>query len=115
MLRHKETGKIEYELKIRGISQNVATHEQLTYENFRDHVLNYGQKDTLKLFQRRFMPDLEHGTVYHRILLKGYDVICPKGIIDDLDPYRSLLPLGFTYDDGFDSGFDDDDGDQDLI
>ena len=81
-MRNKKTNAIEYELKLRGIKQDIFTDLCMPYEAYKKKVLNFGKEETTYFWQQVFMPRLKEGKVYTKMALKSYDVVC-KSIIDD--------------------------------
>lgn len=78
-LRKKDESRdISYELKIRGIHQDITTEKCLAYEEFVKKVKNYGKEDTVRFFTNQFMPRIKEGNVYSKMVVKNYDVVLPK-------------------------------------
>lgn len=75
----------EYEIKLRGICQDILTDRLLCYEKFVRNVQNYGRFAAVGLRQQRFFPDLKKGIVSTAVFDKFYDVVMPKGIIDNVN------------------------------
>src|SRR4051794_9650024 len=69
-LRHKQTQKITYELKLRGIYQNLEADQALPYETFKADILNFGKNDAKQLWQHVFRPSIYQGKVHTMDVLK---------------------------------------------
>lgn len=94
-MRSHETGEISYDMKVRGIKQDLMTDVDLPYDYFKTMVKNYGQTNSKELWQHLFMPRLAEGIVYTKFVQKNFNLICPKGIIDDTSPSIDVYPHGF--------------------
>lgn len=94
-MRHKETGVITYDMKMRGIKQTVAVERLLSYEEFKRMVDDYPNAKPKALPQYRFMPRLACGDVLTKDVEKDYIVMNPKAIIDDLSIDMDCYPYGY--------------------
>ena len=110
-MRHKKTNKIEYELKMRGIKQDVLVDYELPFQVFKHKVKHFGSLRPTYVFQQLFRPKLAGGIaktdtgfllakkgaiVETMEFEKEMDVICPKGLVDDLDDiFMEVYPIGY--------------------
>lgn len=85
----------EYEMKLRGIAQNVLTDRALSYEHFTKMVKEFGRHAPVHLVQNQFIPKMRDGTVHTKFIDKIYDVVIPKGIIDNYKPRQPIYPFGY--------------------
>lgn len=86
-----KTGKIRYIIKCRGITYNDATASILTYDKFKDMVLNYSSDKKVLLSYHQFRPT-RLGHIYTKNLTKTYKVIYKKGFVS---PDLLVYPFGF--------------------
>ena len=94
---NKSTGEIEYEMKLRGIHFDVLAEQLLPYEVEKKKVMKYGQESPTILLQRLFRPNLREGTVITGDGLKIVDVICQKGLVNDIpgsEDFLDTVPFG---------------------
>lgn len=94
-LRHLKTNQISHEMKLRGIKQTIYTDKCLPYDEFVKKVKNFGQESTAHLLQNQFMPRLAEGRIFSKIVVKDYDVVLPKGCIDDTTTTLDVFPNGY--------------------
>ncbi|KAL3120432.1 hypothetical protein niasHT_000462 [Heterodera trifolii] len=93
-MRNKQTGEIEYVMKIRGITFDVDNKKTLHYDTFREMVLNYGKGEVdpaFFVYKNDFGPTRD-SKVVTREKHKIYKPVCQKGIIDE---ELNVMPFGF--------------------
>ena len=94
-MRNLKNNDTEYEMKARGIKQDVAVDYDNPYEGFKDKVLNFGKRKPTYLYQQIFRPSISDGIVETMVIEKEMDVICPKSFVDDSDVFLSVYPFGY--------------------
>ena len=106
-MRHKITKKLHYEMKMRGIKQDINVDYELPFKAFKLKAINFGKTLPTYVFQQLFKPSLSGGLVHNSkefekrmvrttIFEKCMDVICPKAIVDDLEPlFMEVYPFGY--------------------
>ena len=94
---NKKTGIIEYEMKMRGISQHLGVDFDIPFEKFKETVLSLGKCDgVIEVKQEVFKPSIPSGIVVSYITKKTVEVVIAKGYVDDWeDHYRTVYPPGY--------------------
>ena len=95
MMRNKKDGSIKYILKIRGITFDKHNEEKLSYEKFKNMVLDYfsptKSQDKILFTYNSLRPD-KLSNVHTKAVSKYYRPVNTKGVIRDF----KLFPFGFS-------------------
>ncbi|KAL3106462.1 hypothetical protein niasHT_012201 [Heterodera trifolii] len=82
-LERKDNGKIEYDLKIRGITLDEQTVQTIHYDSVKEQILRYGSDDPadpiIVTYPHFIRPNLIQGKVFTHSLTKHYQPIFTKG------------------------------------
>ena len=71
-------------MKVRGLTLDYKTCQQLHYENFKERCLNYGEDDEEPMiihYEDQFRPDLRTGNVEMKSTSKIFRSVLRKGIL----------------------------------
>lgn len=80
-LQHKESGEMDYAMKIRGITLNWETCQSLKYDVFREKVLNFGNPDAPVEVPVSILRPTKFGDVYTDLRIKRYEPVLTKGLL----------------------------------
>lgn len=91
------TGEPEYDIKIRGFTNDKTTSETLTYKQIKKHVKLFGTKNSpLPItvpYPNSLRPKIKEGTVYtDKTYKKKYQAVVTKGIVNN---DYVVLPFGY--------------------
>ena len=87
----REDQSVKYTLKLRGITLDYKTSKAISYETFKQQVLNYGQIDPIFVDVTRFELS-RNGNIHTVFGQKKYRSVSGKGIIDER---WDVLPFGY--------------------
>ena len=90
-LKSNVDGKVSHLLKLRGITLNYRTKKSITFQKFKQQVLQYGQIDPIFVDVSRFELS-KTGTIHTIYGKKQYRAINQKGIITET---YEIVPFGF--------------------
>ena len=84
-LKRKDTGEIEYDLKVRGFTLDESTCQKLHYDSVKDQILNYGKvsQPIIVNYPKIIRPNILRGKVYTQSLTKLYQPSITKGIVNN--------------------------------
>uniref|UniRef100_A0AC34GYE9 DNA-directed DNA polymerase n=1 Tax=Panagrolaimus sp. ES5 TaxID=591445 RepID=A0AC34GYE9_9BILA len=91
-LRHKESGVISYNLKIRGITLNSKVLEKIHYESFRDLTLEYQEEQNISVNYNSILPD-KRGFIKSKETKKTFRPYFDKAIVSL--PSLKIYPFGY--------------------
>jgi hypothetical protein len=85
-LKNLKTGELTHEMKVRGITLDWKTCQQLHYEHFKKICLSFGADDQQQIYINYdgvLRPDVKTGNVYTVPLKKVFRPVVRKGIVND--------------------------------
>lgn len=93
-LRHKVTGEIKHEMKLRGFTLDSSTSDILNYESFRKLCLeNTEVRKFIEVSYKRLQPDIRGGVETHLDCKKRYAPVFRKGFVGE--DSNTIYPFGY--------------------